>query len=44
MTIFEDFDGLKAAVGNNFGYTNYITVTQDMIDHFVKRRDRKSVV
>ena len=36
MTIFEDFDGLKAAVGYDFGYTNYITVTQYMIDHFAK--------
>ena len=36
MTIFEDFEALKAGVGNDFGYTPYITVTQDMIDHFAK--------
>jgi acyl dehydratase len=36
MTIFEDFEALKAGVGNDFGYTPYITVTQEMIENFAK--------
>ncbi len=36
MTNFDDFDHLKTAIGRDFGYTSYVTVTQDMIDNFAK--------
>jgi acyl dehydratase len=36
MTIFKDFDHLKTAIGRDFGYTDYVVVTQDMINNFAK--------
>ena len=36
MTIFDDFTHLKTAIGRDFGYTRFVTVTQDMIDNFAK--------
>ena len=36
MIIFDNFTELKAAVGKDLGYTDYVTVTQEMIDNFAK--------
>jgi acyl dehydratase len=36
MIIFDNFTDFKAAVGQDLGYTDYITVTQEMIDNFAK--------
>jgi acyl dehydratase len=36
MIIFDNFTDFKAAVGNDLGYTEYVTVTQEMIDNFAK--------
>jgi NADPH:quinone reductase len=36
MTIFEDFTDLKTAIGRDFGYTDFVTVTQEMINNFAK--------
>ncbi len=34
MVIFEDFTDLKSAIGRDFGFTDYVTVTQEMINSF----------
>lgn len=36
MTIFKDFTDLKTAIGRDFGYTDYVTVTQEMINNFAE--------
>ena len=36
MRVFKNLTALKAAVGTDFGATDYLTVTQEMIDDFAR--------
>ena len=33
-TVINGIDGLKAAVGNHLGYSNYMTITQERVNQF----------
>jgi acyl dehydratase len=35
-TIIEGIDGLKAAVGEHLGYSDYVEITQDMVNTFAE--------
>jgi len=35
-TVINGIDGLKAAVGNHLGYSNYMTITQERVNQFAE--------
>ena len=35
-TVINGIDGLKAAVGNHLGYSNYMTISQERVNQFAE--------